>query len=109
MIDEKTMRAAGPPCFQSSKRISSDNHSCETHGLPPRVNEKGSVCGTEPVSTIHWPVRRCHQRSGSVALRAVMASRPSKTIPAKRARLLARMFMEIRTSNYKIKLPEFRL
>lgn len=34
-------------------------------------------------STIHWPVRRCHHRSGSTALRAVMASRPKRRIAAK--------------------------
>src|SRR5882757_936805 len=33
-----------------------------------------------PVSTIHSPARRCHQRSGSVAGRAIMANSPkSKT------------------------------
>src|SRR5580704_14122420 len=57
--------------------------------MPPRVKEKGSVRGTWPVSTIHCPVRRCHQRSGSVAVRAVIASKPKKRIPAKSRRLVA--------------------
>src|ERR1700676_1374462 len=62
--------------------MTSDNHSCETQACPARVNEKGSEWGTWPVSTIHCPVRRCHQRSGSVAGRAVIASKPNNRIAA---------------------------
>src|ERR1035437_7916018 len=39
-----------------------------------------------PVSAIHCPVRRCHHRSGSTALRAVIASRPNSRMPPKTAR-----------------------
>src|SRR5208283_4255252 len=62
--------------------MTSDNHSCDTQACPARVKEKGSEWGTWPVSTIHCPVRRCHQRSGSRALRAVMANNPNSNTTA---------------------------
>lgn len=55
-----------------------------------------------PVSTIHWPVRRCHHRSGSVALRAVIASSPKKRMPPKNARLLMGRLIVNVDGNYRI-------
>src|ERR1700733_622788 len=83
MIAEKTISAGAPARLYNSKKIISDSHSWDIQAWPARVKEKGSEWGMLWDSTIHWPVRRCHQRSGSMALRAVIASRPKRRIAAK--------------------------
>ena len=63
----------------------------------------GRLCGTCPACTIHCPVRKCHHRSGSVAVRAVIASSPKKRIAPNNARVL---HLEIRSV---IISPDYRI
>src|SRR5438445_9493181 len=53
-------------------------------GSPARVCEKGSVRGISPCSTIHWPVRTCHQVSGSLVSRSDQAKMLKKVIATTR-------------------------
>src|ERR1035437_5920742 len=63
-----------------------------------------------PFSAIHCPVRRCHHRSGSTALRAVIASRPNRSMPPKTARLPQRGIPNLTIGrDYRISCPQKRL
>src|SRR5262249_54558558 len=60
-----------------------------------------------PVSTIHCPVRRCHQRSGSVAGRAVIASSPKNKMPANTPlALINGILARVIRGDYKINVVE---